>query len=91
MISEVFFYEAKGKVQRTKSPPGQSMEKSYPPVNDGCFLFVCLFRATPTAYGGPQARGLIRATVAILGQSHSNTRSEPHLQPTSWVKATPDL
>ena len=36
---------------------------------------VCLFafsRATPEAYGGAQARGLIRAIAASLRQSHSN-------------------
>ena len=30
-----------------------------------CFLF-CLFRATPTAYGGSQARGQVKAVAAIL-------------------------
>ena len=43
------------------------------------FLFLCLLRATLAAYGGSQARGLIRATAAGLCQSHSNTGSEPHL------------
>ena len=43
-------------------------------------LFVfCLFRAAPAAYGGPQARGLIRAIATGLHQGHSNARSEPHL------------
>ena len=40
------------------------------------FFFLCIFRATPTAYRGSQARGLIRAAAASLRQSHSNTRSE---------------
>ena len=35
------------------------------------FLFL-LFRATPTAYGGSQARGLIRVTAASLYYSHRN-------------------
>ena len=55
-----------------------------------CFFFLsfffsvfCLFRATPTAYGGSQARGPIRATAAGLCQSHSNARSEPCLWPTT--------
>ena len=45
-------------------------------------LFVCLFclfafsRATPVAYGGSQARGLIGAVAAGLHQSHSNASSE---------------
>ena len=47
------------------------------------FFVFCLFRATPKAYGGPQARGLIGAVAAGLHHSHSNTGSEPHLQPTS--------
>ena len=38
-----------------------------------------LFRATPRAYGGSQARALIRAIAACLHHSHSNTGSEPHL------------
>ena len=45
------------------------------------YLF-CLFAiswATPAAYGGSQARGLIGAVAAGLHHSHSNTGSEPHL------------
>ena len=56
-------------------------------------FFLCLFaisRAAPKAYGGSQARGRIRAVVAILHQSHSNAGSEPHLQPTEQLMATPD-
>ena len=40
------------------------------------------FRATPTAYGGSQARSLIRAVAAHLHQSHSNVGSELRLWPT---------
>ena len=46
------------------------------------YLFFCLFafsRATPSAYGGSQARGLITAVAAGLCQSHSNAGSEPRL------------
>ena len=47
------------------------------------FLFYfCIFRATPRAYGGSQARGWIDAVAAGLCHSHSNARSEPHLRPT---------
>ena len=59
-------------------------------------LFVCLFlsfvffRAIYTTYRGSQAMGLIRAVAAGLRQSHSNTRSEPSLQPTSHLTAMPD-
>ena len=38
-----------------------------------------LFRATPAAYGGFQAKGQIRAVAAGLHCSHSNTRSKPSL------------
>ena len=37
-------------------------------------FFVCLIYA-PVAYGSSQARGQIRAAVAGLHHSHSNTRS----------------
>jgi len=41
------------------------------------FFFFCLFsRATPTAYGGSQARGLIGAVATSLHHSHSNAGSE---------------
>ena len=61
-------------------------------------VFVCLFgfgffvfsRAAFTAYGGSQARGLIGAVAASLRQSHSNTGSEPRLQPTPQLRAMPD-
>ena len=52
------------------------------------FLFFGLFRAAPVAYGGSQARGLIKAVAASPHQSHSNARSEPHLQPTPQLTAT---
>uniref|UniRef100_A0A8D0NP34 AP-2 complex subunit alpha n=1 Tax=Sus scrofa TaxID=9823 RepID=A0A8D0NP34_PIG len=41
--------------------------------------FFGLFRATPAASGGPQARGRIGATAAGLHHSHSHARSEPRL------------
>ena len=52
------------------------------------FLFVCLFRATSTAYGGSQARGRTRAVAAGLNHSHSNTGPKPRLQPTPQLTAT---
>ena len=39
------------------------------------FFVFCLFSATPTAYGGSQARGQIGAVTAGLHHSHSNTGS----------------
>ena len=44
----------------------------------------------PTAYGGSQARGPVRAIAAGLCQSHSNMGSEPHLKPTPQLTAMPD-
>ena len=54
------------------------------------FFSFCLFRAAPAAYGGSQARGLIRATAAGVCHSDSNGRSEPRLRPTPQLKAMPD-
>ena len=60
-------------------------------MNNYFFVFVFdLFRAAPAAYGGSQARGLIRAVVAALCQSHSNSGSEPNLQPTPQLTETLD-
>ena len=44
------------------------------------FFVFCLFRATPAAYGGSQARSQIRASPSSY--SHSHARSKLHLQPT---------
>ena len=49
------------------------------------FFVFCLFRASLAACGGSQARGPIGTAAAGLHHSHSNTRSEPHLQPTSQL------
>ena len=57
------------------------------------FFFFCLFAISwiaPTAYGGSQARGPIGAVAASLHQSHSNSGSEPSLQPTPQLTAMPD-
>ena len=57
------------------------------------YLLICLFafsNATPMAYGGSQARGQIGTVAAGLHQSHSNSGSEPHLQPTPQLTAMPD-
>ena len=37
----------------------------------------------------PQAKGQIEAAAADLHHNHSNTRSEPHLQPTPQLVAMP--
>ena len=63
------------------------------------FFVFCLFVvvvvvdiswAAPAAYGGSQARGWIGAVATGLRQSHSNAGSEPRLQPTPQLMATPD-
>ena len=46
--------------------------------------------ATPAAYGGSQARGLIGAAATGLHHSHSNMGSGSCLQPTPQFTATPD-
>ena len=53
-------------------------------------VVVAISWAAPAAYGGSQARGRIRAVAASLCQSHSNAGSEPRLQPTPQLMATPD-
>ena len=53
-------------------------------------FFLAFFRASPKAYGVSQARSLIRATVVGLYHSHSNARSEPHVQSTPQFMATLD-
>ena len=52
------------------------------------FFFFCIFRATPVAYGGSQAKGPIGATAASLYHCHSNMGSKPRLQPTLQLTAT---
>ena len=56
------------------------------------FLVFCLFRVTPEAYGGFQARGWIGAVAADLhhSHSHSHTPSKPRLQPTAQLMAMLD-
>ena len=59
----------------------------------GFFVFLSFFvfsRAVPMAYGGSQARGLIGAVPASLGQSHSNMGSKLRLRPTPQLTAILD-
>ena len=52
-------------------------------------FFLCvLFRTTPTAYGGSQARGPIRAIAA--GLHHSHIVSKLCLQPAPELTTMPD-
>ena len=52
--------------------------------------FCLFFRATPTAYGGSQARGRIGAIATGQHHSHSNTRSERCPPPIPQLIAMPD-
>ena len=54
------------------------------------FFSFGLFKATPMAYGDSQARGQIRAVVAGLHHSHSNSGSKPHLWLTPLITAMLD-
>ena len=54
------------------------------------FVFLLFLWAAPMAYGSSQARGRIGGVATGLRQSHSNMGSEPHLQPTPQLMATPD-
>ena len=57
------------------------------------FLFIylfLLFRTEPAAYESSQARGQMGAEAAGGRHSHNNMRSEPPVQPTPQLMATPD-
>ena len=57
------------------------------------FFFFGLFAiswAAPAAYGGSQARGPIGAVATAYGTATATQGSEPHLQPTPQLTATPD-
>ena len=54
----------------------------------GFLHFFCLFRASPMAYGGSQARGQIGAVAAGQNHSHSNVGSKPPLWPTPQLMTT---
>ena len=69
------------------------MDKKEHCINNKGFViysFFFLFWAAPMAYGNSQARGQIGVAASYLHHSHSNAESEPCLQPTSQLTATPD-
>ena len=70
--------------------PGHAHRMTWNPFSFSFLVFLSLFRATPTAFGGSQARGLIGTVAADLPQSHSNAGSEAHLQPTPQLTSMPD-
>ena len=65
------------------NPLNEARDQTHIFMDTSHFLFFvfCLFRATLVAYGGSQARSLIRTAAASLRQSHHNARSEPRLRP----------
>ena len=67
-----------------------SLPPSLPSLSLFSFFLFLLSMAAPAVYGGSLARGRIRATAAGLHHSHSNSGSEPHLQPTPQLPAMPD-
>ena len=86
------------KLQRIKNgavefPLWISGNKSNNRKDAGFFCLFCVFafsRATPEAYEGSQARGRIGTVATGLHHSHSNMGSEPCLQATPQLTATPD-
>ena len=54
------------------------------------FFFVFLFRAASEAYGSPQGRSQIGAAAVVLYHSHSNARTQLHLQPVLHLAAILD-
>ena len=70
----VLTYQGCKRVEMQPTQPVQTWELT-------AFLFsIFLFTAAPAAFGSSQARGRIRTAAAGLYHSHSNTRSELHLQ-----------
>ena len=57
---------------------------------DGHNAFFFFFTAPPVAYGSSWARTQIGAAAAGLRHRHSNVKSEPYLQTTLKLVATPD-
>ena len=51
------------------------------------FIYFFLFTAAPLTYGNSPARGQIGVIGPSLCHSHSNVRSEPHLQPMLQLSA----
>ena len=63
----------------------------HPLIFNSLFFFFLVFsRATPVAYGGSQARGLIEAAAAGLHHRCSNVGSKPRLRPTPQLRAMSD-
>ena len=79
-----------GSKQHSSSPTVKTKQNKTKPSTWFFFWSFCLFRDTPTAYGGSQARGPTRAVADSLCRNHS---SGPELcpQPTPELTATRSL
>ena len=78
-------------INGTSSPQPNLASSTILPIS--FFLIInifCLFRTTPKAYGGSQARSQIRAIAASLRHSHSNSGSRLCLWPARQLTAMPD-
>ena len=64
--------------------------KRHTKESENLFFVLRFFRAALVVEGGSQARGPIGGTAARLHHSHSSVGSEPPLQPTPQLVATPD-
>ena len=70
-------------------PKGLTVIIIIPKLLQNLFSFF-FFWAPPRHMGGSQAQGRIRVVAAGLHCSHSNSGSEPNLQLTPKLMATPD-
>ena len=69
------FWKLRADFMKILSDPGPQECRHGRNTSNVC-VFFCLFRASPEAYGGSQARGRIGAVATGLCHSHSNIRSE---------------
>ena len=79
--------------QHDKKPCSHGDGSGFLTISYHWLFFFCLFAiswAAPAAYGGSQAKGPIGTVATGLCQSHSNSGSEPRLQPTPQLTATLD-
>ena len=78
-------------ITNTRKAP-QTLTQGLVAVSMVFFFFFSFgpFRAATAAYGSSQARGGMGATAVGLHHSHRNAGSEPSLQATPKLRATPD-
>ena len=66
----------------------EDFKKSF---HDACvYVYIVFLEPNLRHMEVPRLGGWIRTAAASLRQSHSNAGSEPRLQPTSQLEATPD-